>query len=110
MNYSWPGNVRELESVLERAVTLSHAREILPGDLPATVQHVAAVPEIGSSTQIRFNPDGRAMTLKQVQDEYIRLILDKTGGNHSQAARMLGIDRRTLYRRLGEAENDGVDE
>jgi DNA-binding NtrC family response regulator len=39
---------------------------------------------------------------------YIRLILDKTGGNHSQAARMLGIDRRTLYRRLGEMENEGV--
>jgi DNA-binding NtrC family response regulator len=41
---------------------------------------------------------------------YIRLILDKTGGNHSQAARMLGIDRRTLYRRLSEMENDRISE
>jgi DNA-binding NtrC family response regulator len=104
INYSWPGNVRELESVLERAVTLSHAREILPGDLPAAVQ------EIGSGTQTRSNRVGRAKTLKQVEEEYIRLILDETGGNHSQAARMLGIDRRTLYRRLSEMENEGASE
>lgn len=110
INYSWPGNVRELESVLERAVTLSHAREILPGDLPAAVQQIAAAPQIGSGTQIRSNRAERAKTLKQVEEEYIRRILDETGGNHSQAARMLGIDRRTLYRRLGEMENDGVNE
>lgn len=110
INYSWPGNVRELESVLERAVTLSHAREILPGDLPAAVQQIAAVQEIGSGTQIRSNRVGLAKTLKQVEEEYIRLILDETGGNHSQAARMLGIDRRTLYRRLSEMENEGVGE
>ena len=48
--------------------------------------------------------------LKQVEEEYIRLILDETGGNHSQAARMPGIDRRTLYRRLSEMENEGVSE
>lgn len=61
-------------------------------------------------TQIRPNRVGRAKTLKQVEEEYIRLILDETGGNHSQAARMLGIDRRTLYRRLSEMENEGVSE
>ena len=104
MHYSWPGNVRELESVIERAVTLSHAREILPGDLPATVQ------QIGSSTQTRSNRVERAKTLKQVEEEYIRLILDETGCNYSQAARMLGIDRRTLYRRLAEMENEGLSE
>ena len=96
--YSWPGNVRELESVLERAVTLSHAREILPGDLPAAVQ------EIGSGTQIRPIRVRRAKTLKQVEEEYIRLTLDKTGDNKSQAAHILGVDRKTLYRRLAEME------
>jgi transcriptional regulator with PAS, ATPase and Fis domain len=96
--YSWPGNVRELESVLERAVTLSHAREILPGDLPAAVQ------EIGSGTQIRPIRVRRAKTLKQVEEEYIRLTLDKTGDNKSQAANILGVDRKTLYRRLAEME------
>jgi DNA-binding NtrC family response regulator len=103
-NYSWPGNVRELESVMERAVTLSQAREILPGHLPAAVQ------QVGSSTRIGSNFVERAKTLKQVEEDFIRLILDKTGGNHSQAARMLGIDRRTLYRRLSEMENEGVSE
>jgi DNA-binding NtrC family response regulator len=102
MNYSWPGNVRELESVLERAVTLNHAREILPGDLPATVQ------QGGSGTLFRFNPNERVMTLKQAEDVYIRLILDKAGGNKSQAADMLGIDRKTLYRKVTEMENEEV--
>jgi DNA-binding NtrC family response regulator len=103
-NYSWPGNVRELESVIERAVTLSHAREILPGHLPAEVQRV------GSSTQIGSNRVERAKTLKQVEMDYIRLIFDEADGNHSKAARMLGIDRRTLYRRLSEMENKRVSE
>jgi transcriptional regulator with PAS, ATPase and Fis domain len=98
INYSWPGNVRELESVLERAVTLSHAREILPGDLPAAVQ------EIGSGTQIRPHRLRRAKTLKQIEEEYIRLILDKTGGNKGQAAHILGIDRKTLYAKLAAME------
>jgi len=97
INYSWPGNVRELESVLERAVTLSHAREILPGDLPAAVQ------EIGSGTPIRPHRLRRAKTLKQVEEEYIRLILDKTG-NKTQTAHILGIDRKTLYAKLAEME------
>lgn len=104
VNYSWPGNVRELESVLERAVTLSQAIETLPGDLPAIVQ------QVGSSTQIRSNRVERAKTLKQVEEEYIRLILDETGGNKYQAAHMLGIDRKTLYRKLAEMEKDGVKE
>ena len=103
-NYSWPGNVWERESVLERAVTLSHASEILPGDLPAAIQ------QVGRSTRIGSNFVERAKTLKQVEEESIRLIVDKTSGNHSQAARMLGIDRRTRYRRLFEMENDGVRE
>ena len=89
--------MRELESVLERAVTLSHGREILPGDLPAAVQ------EIGSGAQIRPHLRRRAKTLKEVEEEYIRLILDKTG-NKAQAAHILGIDRKTLYAKLAEME------
>jgi len=104
INYSWPGNVRELESVIERAVTLSYAKEILPGDLPAAVQ------QVGSSRQILSNSVERAKTLKQVEEEYIRLILDKTRGNKYQTAEILGIDRKTLYRKLAEMENEGVSE
>lgn len=110
VNYSWPGNVRELESVIERAVTLSHASEILQSDLPAAIQ------KAGSNTQIELTSPPlprsgkQAKTLKHVEEEYIRLILNEVGGNHSLAARMLGIDRRTLYRRLSEMENEGASE
>ena len=104
MNYSWPGNVRELESVIERALTLSHAGEILPGDLPTGVQ------QAGSNRQIIPHDLEQAKTLKQVEAEYIRLILDKTSGNKHQAAEVLGIDRKTLYRKLAEMEKNGVTE
>ena len=96
--------MRELESVIERAVTLSYAKEILPGDLPAAVQ------QVGSRRQILSNSVERAKTLKQVEEEYIRLILGKTRGNKYQTAEILGIDRKTLYRKLAEMENEGVSE
>lgn len=104
VHYSWPGNVRELESVIERAVTLSHAREILPGDLPASIQ------QAGGSGQILSKGVEQAKTLKQVEGDYIRLILEKSGGNKYQAAEILGIDRKTLYRKIAEMEKDGVSE
>jgi len=104
VNYSWPGNVRELESVMERAVTLSHAKEILPDDLPVPLH------QDGSRTQILSTGLKRDKTLKQVEEEYIRLIFDKTHGNKYQTAEILGIDRKTLYRKLAEMGNDGVDE
>lgn len=96
MNYSWPGNVRELESVVERAVTLSYANEILPGDLPVSLQ------QTGNTAQILSAGLKRDKTLKEVEGEYIRLILDKTHGNKYQTAEILGIDRKTLYRKLGK--------
>lgn len=96
VNYSWPGNVRELESVMERAVTLSHAKEILPDNLPMPLQQVR------SRTQILSTGLKGEKTLKQVEEEYIRLIFDKTHGNKYQTAEILGIDRNTLYRKLAE--------
>lgn len=96
VNYSWPGNVRELESVMERAVTLSHAKEILPDNLPMPLQ------QVGSRTQILSTDLKGEKTLKQVEEEYIRLIFDKTHGNKYQTAEILGIDRNTLYRKLAE--------
>jgi transcriptional regulator with PAS, ATPase and Fis domain len=96
VNYSWPGNVRELESVMERAVTLSHAKEILPDNLPMPLQ------QVGSRTQILSTDLKGEKTLKQVEEEYIRLIFDKTHGNKYQTAEILGIDRKTLYRKLTE--------
>ncbi len=98
MDYPWPGNVRELENVIERAVTLTRGEKIVPEDLPAAVQ--------GSRGDRRVIDEAaeRTLPLHEVEREYILRILEKTGGNKYQAAQVLGIDRKTLYRKLAEIE------
>ena len=91
MGYAWPGNVRELENVIERAVTLGRGPAIQPVDLPS---HLT-----GGS-----NPVDRALakeaTLEDLEREYIAVILRRTKGHQIRAASILGIDRRTLYRKI----------
>jgi DNA-binding NtrC family response regulator len=98
VDYGWPGNVRELENVIERAVTLSRSEQIVPDDLPSPIQ--------GARGDRRVLDDAaeRTLRLDEVEKEYIRKILEKTGGNKYQAAHALGIDRKTLYRKLAEIE------
>jgi DNA-binding NtrC family response regulator len=91
MSHTWPGNVRELENVIERAVTLGHGPAVQPGDLPA---HLAG----------GTNPVERALTkeatLEDLEKDYIAMILRRTKGHQIRAASILGIDRRTLYRKI----------
>ncbi len=98
MDYPWPGNVRELENVIERAVTLTRGEKVMPEDLPPSIH--------GSRGDKKVIDDAadRTLPLEDVEKEYILRILDKTGGNKYQAAQLLGIDRKTLYRKLGEIE------
>lgn len=98
MDYSWPGNVRELENVIERAVTLARGEKIVPEDLPPTI--------MGTRGERRVMDEAAARTLplEEVEREYILRILEKTGGNKYQAAQVLGIDRKTLYRKLAEIQ------
>jgi DNA-binding NtrC family response regulator len=98
IDYHWPGNVRELENIIERAVTLARGEKIMPEDLPPTVQ--------GSRGDRKVLDDAaeRTLPLQEVEWEYIKKILEKTGGNKYQAAQTLGIDRKTLYRKLAEME------
>jgi len=98
MDYSWPGNVRELENVVERAVTLNRGEKIAPDDLPAVVQGARGDRRVLDEAAEKMLP------LHEIEQEYIKKILDKTGGNKYQAAQALGIDRKTLYRKLGEIE------
>ncbi|MER3425119.1 MAG: sigma-54-dependent Fis family transcriptional regulator [Nitrospiraceae bacterium] len=100
MDYAWPGNVRELENVIERAVTLARGEKIAPEDLPPAIQ--------GSRGDCRVLDEAaeRTLPLADVEKEYILRILEKTGGNKYQAAHVLGIDRKTLYRKLGEIEGE----
>ena len=98
MDYMWPGNVRELENVVERAVTLSRRDKIMPDDLPPSVQGALG------DRRVLEEAAEKTLPLHKIEKEYIKKILEKTGGNKYQAAQVLGIDRKTLYRKLAEIE------
>src|SRR3989454_7022275 len=96
LNYPWPGNVRELENTIERALVLCRGEEITPVDLPA---HLT-----GSKPQVASLQDAllRQRPLADIEREYILLALELTEGKKREAADLLGIDRKTLYRKLEE--------
>jgi len=90
--------VRELENSLERAIALTSYNEIAVADLPEKIrQHRRAV--LVTATGV---PD-ELIPLAEVEHRYVRQVLDAVGGNKAMAARILGIDRRSLYRRLDTA-------
>jgi len=95
LNYSWPGNIRELENIIQRAITLSQHEVILPEDLPATIIQKIDEKLFEKALEEKF-------TLDQLEKEYIKRVLIETGGNKSKAAERLGLDRKTLYRKLEE--------
>ncbi|MFW5931623.1 MAG: sigma 54-interacting transcriptional regulator, partial [Desulfohalobiaceae bacterium] len=87
MLYDWPGNVRELENAIERAVVVGQSRYIQPEDLPIfRPQEKTACKESES--------------LQEVEKEHIRATLQKQDWNISRSARILGIDRSTLYQKI----------
>jgi len=95
LNYSWPGNVRELENVIQRAITLTRHETILPEDLPITMIEEKKESLIGKGIREKY-------TVSQLEKEYIKKVLLEVGGNKSKAAEILGLDRKTLYRKLQE--------
>ena len=86
MLYDWPGNVRELENAMERAVVVGKGREIFPEDLPIFCHEPPTV--------IRNN------SLKEVEKTHIQQILEDNGWNIARSAKILGIDRSTLYSKI----------
>jgi len=101
MDYDWPGNVRELENCMERAVALCRLDEITVDDLPAKIQEHQS-----SKIVITTESPGELITLDEMERRYVRQVLNAVGGNKTHAARILGIDRRSLYRRLEEPRHD----
>ena len=93
LNYVWPGNVRELENVIERAITLGRHQDILPEDLPS---HFTKK----ESLSLIHDEEKEDMAIEEVEARHIAKILKKTKGNRIEAAGLLGIDRRTLYRKI----------
>lgn len=95
LNYPWPGNVRELENVIQRAITLTRHEAILPEDLPNTMIQEKDESLIERGLREKY-------TVDQLEKEYIKKVLLEVGGNKSKAAEILGLDRKTLYRKLEE--------
>jgi transcriptional regulator with PAS, ATPase and Fis domain len=89
---TWPGNVRQLENVAERGVALNTSGVFTVEDLP---EEIRALPT--GTTKFK---DGPWLTLEQLEERYIREVVEAAEGNMSKAADILGIDRRTLYRKL----------
>jgi DNA-binding NtrC family response regulator len=98
--YDWPGNVRELENVVARALAINPSGVVVPADLPDRIRGAAnAEPAKGLPL-----PPGVRPTLDELSRRYVSLVLAECGGNKTKAAEQLGIDRKTLYRILGEGE------
>jgi DNA-binding NtrC family response regulator len=93
MAYSWPGNVRELANLIERAVALCDHDTLLPEDLD--------FPKGPDAIETFLTGHAKApVSLDDLEQAYIRRVLESRGGNKAEAARVLGINRRTLYRML----------
>lgn len=95
-SYDWPGNIRELEHAIEHAVLLGRNAVIGVADLPA---HLVVQ---GEGTLTLEHALSRQLTLHELEREYIGKVLETTRGNKAEAARILGVDRTTLYRKLEE--------
>lgn len=96
--HSWPGNVRELRNLIERVVALSDKSVIDASDLPLMPAGRAGGPQGAGGTGVA--PPPALASLEQVERQHILRVLQEVGGNKKEAARILGIDRSTLYAKL----------
>ena len=104
MQSRWPGNVRELENAIERAVSLGHGPFLTTDDLPAQLRRPEHLSK--ETTGAIGHSDEGCLSLEEVEKRHIVRVLKETKGNKVRAAKILGIDRRTLYRM---AERFGLD-
>jgi len=99
--YPWPGNVRELHNCIERAIALTQFTEIIVDDLPKRIAHADH-----DQLHLEVDDEDQVIPLAEVEKRYIKHVLDFAGGNKSKAARLLQLDRRTLYRKIASIDGD----
>jgi DNA-binding NtrC family response regulator len=95
LSYAWPGNVRELRNAIERAVALTRHENITVDDLPERIRAYKV-----SHVLVASQDPEELVNLAEVEKRYIARVLGAVGGNKTTAARILGIDRTTLYKKL----------
>jgi two-component system response regulator HydG len=97
MNYPWPGNIRELKNCMERAVALTRYDKIAPEDLPEKIRGYRSQHVVVAGDDL-----DELVPLEEVERRYILRVLEAAGGNKSLAAQTLGLNRKTLYRKLAQ--------
>ncbi len=94
-SYAWPGNVRELANCMERAVALTRNESIAVADLPEKIRTYRT-----SHVLVAATDPTELVPMEEVEKRYILRVLEAVGGNKTLAAQVLGLDRKTLYRKL----------
>jgi two-component system response regulator HydG len=94
LDYAWPGNVRELRNAMERAVALTQYENLVVEDLPEKIRSYCGTEMIIGSNASEL------VSMEETERRYILHVLKAVGGNKAHAARVLGFDRKTLYRKL----------
>ncbi|MFI5297997.1 MAG: sigma-54-dependent transcriptional regulator [Polyangiales bacterium] len=95
LQYDWPGNIRELENCIERVVTLARGDCVVLDDLPENIRSFRR-----ESFVVSADDPGEILTLVELERRYVLRVLKLLGDNKTRAARSLGVDRRTLHRKL----------
>jgi len=98
-DYAWPGNVRELENTIERAILLNRSDKLELSDFPDRLSK-------GDRKELVTDAEPETPTLESIEKAYIHYIMSQTDGKKSEAARILGIDASTLYRKLDRYQLD----
>jgi DNA-binding NtrC family response regulator len=95
LQYSWPGNVRELSNTIERALALAHFDELTVEDLPPRIRDYTASQPIVAAKETT-----ELVSMDALEARYIKQVMELVGNRKTEAARILGFDRSTLYRKL----------